>query len=523
MDRSGIGRDMGRKRTEANAMDTGKTRNRARSRRRILALVLVLAVAGAGTWVILERRNRLPEVRVGVVSRGDIVSRMMVTAEIRPRETQQAFVTSQRIEAFHVEVGDRVRKGDLLVTFDNSLLEEAAADATDARETAEAAAEQARSGLEAAEKARAARERELDNQVDDLQASVAALQAEIARLSETVSGLLDDLPLPDDGGGDGGGAEDPADNPSSPILEALGVTLGELGDTISVLVGVIAGSGLSQTLDPTLQLQAVVTQAEALATQARAGETQALEALDKAVPEIRAEMDGIVVEVNTSAKETMDNLVTAGCTVGDTSGLDLSALLGQYGGSSLSGLAGLGNLSGSSLSGSQAPVPLVRILSDQDLVAAFKANRYDAVRIREGQEVQYTQEGKAYSGTVVRKGLVAVSSASTSGVEPMLDIEMSLGGEDLSALIMGFTIDAEIVVAQSENVLKIPAEALKRERDQYFVFVLDDEGVLSRRNLAPGIQSDAEAEILSGLVEGERIVLNPSNSLADGQRVRERP
>ena len=65
----------------------------------------------------------------------------------------------------------------------------------------------------------------------------------------------------------------------------------------------------------------------------------------------------------------------------------------------------------------------------------------------------------------------------------------------------------------------VPAEALKRELGQYFVFVLKSDNTLEKRFIKPGIQSDVDAQVLEGLADGERVVLNPSNSLAAGTLV----
>jgi len=62
----------------------------------------------------------------------------------------------------------------------------------------------------------------------------------------------------------------------------------------------------------------------------------------------------------------------------------------------------------------------------------------------------------------------------------------------------------------------IPAEALKRELGQYFVFVLRSDDTLEKRFITPGIQSDTDAQVLEGLADGEKVVMNPSTDLAEG-------
>jgi multidrug efflux pump subunit AcrA (membrane-fusion protein) len=100
---------------------------------------------------------------------------------------------------------------------------------------------------------------------------------------------------------------------------------------------------------------------------------------------------------------------------------------------------------------------------------------------------------------------------------------MSVRGDDLSHLVLGFNIDAEVQTAFAQDVLLLPAEAMKRELGVYYVFVLESDGRLRRQPITPGIQSDTQVEVKEGLAEGEKVVLAPANELADGMLVEEGP
>ena len=56
-----------------------------------------------------------------------------------------------------------------------------------------------------------------------------------------------------------------------------------------------------------------------------------------------------------------------------------------------------------------------------------------------------------------------------------------------------------------ENVLKIPLNALYSEDDMYYVYIIEDGETRVRRNVEIGAVSAAEAEIVSGLEEGDVI------------------
>ena len=65
----------------------------------------------------------------------------------------------------------------------------------------------------------------------------------------------------------------------------------------------------------------------------------------------------------------------------------------------------------------------------------------------------------------------------------------------------------------------VPAEAVRAEGAQGVVFVYANERV-QRRAVTLGTQADGQRQVLSGLKDGERVVLSPPASLADGAPVR---
>lgn len=81
-----------------------------------------------------------------------------------------------------------------------------------------------------------------------------------------------------------------------------------------------------------------------------------------------------------------------------------------------------------------------------------------------------------------------------------------------------YRVDVKIVLWDGKDVLRVPASALFRQGDHWSVFVID--GSRARlRNIEIGHRSPAFVEVSSGLAEGERVILHPPNSVADGTRL----
>lgn len=86
---------------------------------------------------------------------------------------------------------------------------------------------------------------------------------------------------------------------------------------------------------------------------------------------------------------------------------------------------------------------------------------------------------------------------------------------DDTPLMIGMSVDANIVVRVSRGALLVPSVAVQGE-----VLVLVEDGVARRRRAAVGIRGTEATEILSGISEAARIVTPFPEDMADGARVR---
>jgi RND family efflux transporter MFP subunit len=89
---------------------------------------------------------------------------------------------------------------------------------------------------------------------------------------------------------------------------------------------------------------------------------------------------------------------------------------------------------------------------------------------------------------------------------------------DDTPLLIGMTVEANIVVATRENALLVPSAAVTADR----VWVIED-GRARSRAVTTGIAGRDRIEIRDGLAGTETIIAEPPAGLADGARVRSRP
>ena len=85
----------------------------------------------------------------------------------------------------------------------------------------------------------------------------------------------------------------------------------------------------------------------------------------------------------------------------------------------------------------------------------------------------------------------------------------------------GYRVDVRIVTWDNSDVLKVPASALFRIGEVWNVFVVEN-GLARLRSVEVGHRNALEAEIKSGLREGEESILHPSNDIKEGVAVKPR-
>ncbi len=160
--------------------------------------------------------------------------------------------------------------------------------------------------------------------------------------------------------------------------------------------------------------------------------------------------------------------------------------------------------------------PLFRLLDDRELIAELDLPEKDLARIRPNLPVEV--EARAAGEDPFRGWIKRISPVvdPTSGT-----IRVTVGIEDpQTRLRSGMYASFAIVAGTRENAVLIPKRSLLYERNRVVAFVVDDEDKAHRRVLQRGFEDEERIEVLSGIDEGEQLVLVGQNSLKDKSPVR---
>jgi len=148
----------------------------------------------------------------------------------------------------------------------------------------------------------------------------------------------------------------------------------------------------------------------------------------------------------------------------------------------------------------------------------------DVALMREGMSVEVF--GRALGERIVRGRLALIHPAaftkvSSLGVEQQrVTVVVELGEADL-ALGDRFRVDVRVILAEHPGALLVPEEALFRHGGAWHLFRVEgDRARLAR--VETGLRSGRHREVLSGLQEGERVILHPHSELEEGARIRPR-
>jgi HlyD family secretion protein len=174
-----------------------------------------------------------------------------------------------------------------------------------------------------------------------------------------------------------------------------------------------------------------------------------------------------------------------------------------------------------------AGTPLVEIgdpASDLEILAEYLST--DAVKIARGDRVVIEKWGgeTPLAGVVTRVEPFGFTKYSALGVEEQrvnVIIDFVSPPEERKGLGHGFRVETQVVVWEDKNALTVPSSALFRNGGEWSVFAVEG-GRARRRPVAVGRNNGVQAEILSGIEEGERVVLYPGAELSDGIQVTQR-
>jgi RND family efflux transporter MFP subunit len=176
--------------------------------------------------------------------------------------------------------------------------------------------------------------------------------------------------------------------------------------------------------------------------------------------------------------------------------------------------ANLGTLVQAGTSSSTQAMPLVRLSEDDKfrLVIPVPESYVRYIHIGDPVSVMVASLNRTFPGTVSRFSVDVREDTRTMHTE--VDV-----GNPQRLLLPGLYADATIQLENKQGALAVPLQAVDHNGDQAVVDVVSASNTIEIRPVALGIQTATDAEVLSGLKEGDAVVVSDRSSLKAGQAV----
>ena len=462
-------------------MATSKTK-KGKKRRIILfcSILLLLAIAAGGYLYYDSTRVQDPMLlyQTTTVTRGDVSRTVTGEANVRTTGTTSLFLeTSQKVSAVHVEVGDRVTEGQVLIEYDIEDEVEALN-----RRLSEANLYLQNASLNMQNIAQAPSTNEL------LQYETAILNAE-----QTIANTKYDIES----------------------LESKIAAQRHRVDSARKIAGIYRDDYKDDVIDEEdydlARTDYRVAQAEMddLAVQLEA-KTTSLETCEKLLETAKERLENAqnpMKDASTAARYAIQRNLAG---IQSLAAADIQADLNRLAAETVSPISGSVTAVNVEEGGTAGSLGAVIVLSDKGkAVVRFEVSEFDAPQVRLGQKANVTAggiEGKLYTGTVTKIYEDAIEKETSDDNEIVVPVEITLANID-DDLKVGYTVNVELILEERRDVIWIPLGAMFMEGENRFVYIIENSEII-KRQIVTGFSGDRSIEVLEGLSENDILIAN---------------
>jgi RND family efflux transporter MFP subunit len=200
--------------------------------------------------------------------------------------------------------------------------------------------------------------------------------------------------------------------------------------------------------------------------------------------------------------------------VHDQSLFDYSKITAPFPGVVTDRYANLGTLVQAGTASSTQAMPIVKLSEDDlfRLVIPVPESYVRFIRVGDPVDVRVPSLNRTFPGKVARFSSGVREDTRTMHTE--VDVPNKRG-----ILVPGIYAEADLTLEQKEDVPTLPLQAVNHAGDKTTVFVVNANDQIEERTISLGIQSASDAEVVSGLREGEQVVVSDRGGLKAGDKV----
>ncbi|MDR1989194.1 MAG: efflux RND transporter periplasmic adaptor subunit [Acidobacteriaceae bacterium] len=176
--------------------------------------------------------------------------------------------------------------------------------------------------------------------------------------------------------------------------------------------------------------------------------------------------------------------------------------------------ANLGTLMQAGTNSSTQAIPLVRLSQDDRfrLVIPVPESSVRDIHVGDPVDVRVPALGHTFPGKITRFSVDVQAETRT------MHTEVDVPNPD-HLLIAGMSAEATLILNRRDAALAIPTQAVAREGEKTSVLVVDAAGAIAERAVTLGVEAADDIEVLSGVNEGDLVVVGDRVGLKPGQVV----
>lgn len=158
---------------------------------------------------------------------------------------------------------------------------------------------------------------------------------------------------------------------------------------------------------------------------------------------------------------------------------------------------------------------LITVADANQIGVDFTISKSDLNTIKKGQRARVVVGGKEYEGKVDFVSRVAVNSADGK-TGSSVNGRIVLDNPD-DNIFLGVSAKVYIFVGEADQTIAVPYQALNSDVDGDFVYVVNKEGLIERKDVTIGLVSDDYYEIKDGIREKDKVITNVTKDMKPGE------
>jgi HlyD family secretion protein len=166
---------------------------------------------------------------------------------------------------------------------------------------------------------------------------------------------------------------------------------------------------------------------------------------------------------------------------------------------------------------------LMLLADPSKILAELRVDETDIANIKLDQQTEIfaaAYPNKPFIGKVIHIGTSAKQFPGSQGRAFKVKVLLN---NDVRTLYAGMSCRAEIATQIGNDAIKVPIEAVHEDKDEHFVWLLNDDQTVKKIPVELGVSSDIEQAIDSGLNKSNTIVVGPARAvskLKEGDKVK---